>query len=252
MVYSSYSKEERNAPTGENPFPAGGLPISKAFPTQTAPATEEKAQRHHVIGFYARYGKRMFDILLVFIAAPAWLPLTVLLAVGAMLDGGRPLFFQSRIGRNGKVFRIVKLRSMVVGADKKLVDYLASNPEAKAEWDEKQKLLNDPRITTYGKFIRRTSLDELPQLWNVLRGEMSIVGPRPVTAVELKRYGSRVEFYQSMRPGITGMWQVYGRNDVSYDERIALDVEYTRRASLFVDIKMVLLTVPVVLRLTGR
>lgn len=141
---------------------------------------------------------------------------------------------------------------MVMGAEDKLQSYLADNPSAATEWARDHKLTNDPRITQIGAFLRRTSLDELPQIWNVLTGEMSFVGPRPIVQSELPKYGAAAATYLSQKPGITGLWQVSGRNDVTYTERVAMDVDYSLRGSLLLDIKLVLRTGASVFGGTGR
>lgn len=201
-------------------------------------------------GLYGGFFKRALDVLAVLVSAPIVLPL--LLAFGVLIarDGGPVFYSQNRIGRGGKTFRIWKLRSMVVDADAALEDHLAADPAARAEWDEHQKLRNDPRITSAGRLIRKTSLDELPQLWNVLTGDMSLVGPRPVIHAELVHYEANLRWYLSARPGLTGSWQVSGRNDVGYSERVALDVEYVRNLSLRRD-ALILLRTPIAM-LTGR
>ena len=141
---------------------------------------------------------------------------------------------------------------MVVDAQERLQKHLAENPAAAAEWQQNFKLENDPRITRIGRFLRKSSLDELPQLFNVFRGEMSFVGPRPVVRDELLRYGMHQQVYMSMRPGVTGLWQVSGRNDVAYDQRVSMDVQYAREVSLTEDVRIVAKTVSSVLSLTGK
>jgi lipopolysaccharide/colanic/teichoic acid biosynthesis glycosyltransferase len=159
---------------------------------------------------YRVFGKRAIDLTLVLLAMPLWLPLLVIGAALVMLDGHNPFYSQERIGRNGRVFRIWKLRSMVPDADVFLENHLANNPEARAEWDVTQKLKEDPRITPVGRVLRKISLDELPQLLNVLTGDMSLVGPRPIMVNQQALYPGRR--YYDMRPGLTGLWQVSDRN----------------------------------------
>jgi lipopolysaccharide/colanic/teichoic acid biosynthesis glycosyltransferase len=166
-------------------------------------------------------------------------------------DGGSILFAHRRIGQNGKTFLCYKFRSMVVGADQVLANVLANDPEQRAEWLRDHKLRNDPRITPLGKFLRKSSLDELPQLLNVLRGEMSLVGPRPIVTDEAARYGHWLKYYNATKPGITGLWQVSGRNNVSYRRRVACDVLYARRQSLLLNLKIAILTIPAVLSQNG-
>ena len=195
--------------------------------------------------------KRLFDLVVVIFVLPVLSPLIVLLWLIVRMDGGPGFFGHERIGRNGVSFRCWKIRSMVPNSEERLKDYLANNPEAAREWSENFKLRNDPRITPIGKFLRKSSLDELPQFWNVLLGEMSLVGPRPVSRDELQMYSIHLESYLSMSPGITGPWQVSGRNNLTYEQRVAIDVDYSRQAHLRLDIKILLKTASVVLRRTG-
>ena len=165
---------------------------------------------------------------------------------------GAPIFFgHFRVGRDGELFRCLKFRSMYRDADRMLQELLQSDPQARAEWDKDQKLSRDPRITPVGHFLRKTSLDELPLLFNVLRGEMSLVGPRPITTGELTRYGAARWHYLSVQPGMTGLWQVSGRNNTTYDERVALDRRYVEARSLRLDLSILVRTVGVVLARDG-
>lgn len=176
----------------------------------------------------------------------------ILGVIGIMaFQDGPVLFGHERIGIRGKRFRCYKFRSMVPDADRVLEDLLARDEAARAEWEKDFKLKKDPRITRVGRFLRKTSLDELPQLWNVLNGTMSLVGPRPVVREELMRYGRGARFYLVNRPGLTGLWQVSGRSDTDYGRRVALDRAYTENASLWLDIRIVLRTVWIVLRVKG-
>lgn len=170
----------------------------------------------------------------------------VALAVWAQ-DGGPPLFGHLRIGRDGRPFRCLKFRSMAIDADERLARLLAEDPDARAEWARDHKLRRDPRVTRLGAFLRKSSLDELPQLLNVIRGEMNLVGPRPIVGAEIERYGRRFRHYCSVKPGITGLWQVSGRNDVSYRRRVAIDAVYSRRRSAALDLWILAATVPAVL-----
>lgn len=198
---------------------------------------------------YRRVVKRAMDVaLVVAVAAPTLAILVPLMAIIA-LDGRSPIYVQKRLGRGGQVFRMFKLRSMVADADQILDTYLARNPEARAEWDRTQKLKNDPRITFFGAFIRKTSLDELPQLMNVLLGDMSLVGPRPMMVAQKELYPGAA--YYEMRPGITGLWQVSERNESSFSERASYDTAYFRQMSLGTDLKVMAQTVKVVFRATG-
>ena len=196
--------------------------------------------------------KRAMDILgagaLLLLALPAFLVIAALVR----RDGGRVFYAHERVGRGGRLFGCLKFRSMVTDADRRLADLLARDPAARAEWESSRKLKNDPRVTWIGRLLRATSLDELPQLINVLRGDMSLVGPRPVQAAELATfYGAAAQHYASVRPGITGPWQVSGRNDTSYAQRVALDVAYVTHPSLLADVKILLRTPVVVLARRG-
>ena len=191
--------------------------------------------------------KRLMDIV---ISATALLLLSPLLATVAILlrvkTGPGVLFSQPRVGLNGQNFGCLKFRTMVRNADAALADYLRTNPTAKIEWDATQKLKHDPRVTPFGHFLRKSSLDELPQLVNVLLGQMSCVGPRPVVPSELQKYGVHIAEYLSVRPGLTGPWQVSGRSQLSYADRVALDAEYVRHWSLKRDMTILLKTIPAV------
>lgn len=194
--------------------------------------------------------KRLFDLVVsCALALLLALPMLVV-AMTIRLSGPGVLFGHTRIGKNGKPFKCYKFRTMVPNASQVLNALLESDPVAREEWERDFKLRKDPRITAVGTFLRKTSLDELPQLWNVIQGEMSLVGPRPVTEAELHKYGARKEFFLEARPGITGLWQVSGRNDVSYEERVRLDAWYARNWQLWFDLVILLKTVKVVL--TGK
>lgn len=198
---------------------------------------------------YRAFAKRALDVVLVLVSAPVWLPLVIVGAALVMLDGHNPFYSQERLGRNGRVFRIWKLRSMVPDADAVLESYLTRNPEARAEWDATQKLKQDPRITVVGRMLRKTSLDELPQLINVLTGDMSLVGPRPIMVNQKALYpGHR---YYDMRPGLTGLWQVSDRNECSFAGRVRFDDVYHRTMSFGTDLRIMGQTIAVVLRGTG-
>jgi lipopolysaccharide/colanic/teichoic acid biosynthesis glycosyltransferase len=193
-------------------------------------------------------GKRLLDIAGALGLAAVFSPVIVLVPVLVALEDGLPVTFShARVGRDGRLFKAFKFRSMVRDSQAVLAQLLATDPAAKAEWEADQKLKNDPRVTRIGRFLRATSLDELPQIINVLKGEMSLVGPRPVVQDELARYGDAAKIYLSLKPGLTGLWQVSGRNNVSYDQRVALDCEYAARQSLLLDISILARTVKVVL-----
>ena len=195
---------------------------------------------------------RIADIVIAAAALAFLLPLLVAIATAVYLtDPGPILFGHRRIGRNGRRFQCLKFRSMIVDAEAHLARILAQNPEMQAAWARDHKLSDDPRITRIGRFLRQSSLDELPQLWNVLRGDMSIVGPRPIVEAEVPRYGRYIVDYYSTRPGITGLWQISGRNDVSYRRRVALDVAYARSQTVPLYFQIMLLTVPAVVMARG-
>lgn len=201
---------------------------------------------------YRAAGKRVFDLILALLMLPILGPVVCALCLLVRRDGAHPLFGHERVGMQGKRFRCWKIRTMVADADARLAQLLENDPAARLEWDRDHKLTNDPRITPLGSFLRKTSLDELPQIWNVIRGEMSFVGPRPVTRPELAKYGEHLGHYLSVRPGVTGLWQVSGRNNLSYPERVRLDVDYCRRLSFPLDFQVLAKTAETVLRQTGR
>jgi undecaprenyl-phosphate galactose phosphotransferase len=198
-----------------------------------------------------RRSKRAFDLVASVALIVLFGPLLLLLALAVRLDGGPALFGHRRIGAAGTSFRCWKFRSMVPDSEAVLAHKLATDPEARAEWDRDFKLRNDPRVTKLGNFLRKSSLDELPQLFNVLRGEMSLVGPRPIVAAEVERYGLAMEEYRACKPGITGLWQVSGRNDVNYAERVELDRRYAWTWSLKGDFVILVRTLGVVARRSG-
>ncbi len=223
------------------------FPPSLASPVRSTISLDDAARRP--AGPYRRVFKRLFDISAVLAASPIIVPLIALLALGVALDGGRPFYGQSRVGRGRRVFRMWKLRSMVCDADARMEACLAADPELRREWNETQKLKCDPRITRFGRLLRKCSLDELPQLWNVLKGDMSLVGPRPMMLSQEALYPSTV--YYRMRPGITGYWQTSGRNDTSFAARAVFDAAYDRDLSLATDLKLLGRTVKTVMRGTG-
>lgn len=200
-------------------------------------------------GFYRTFGKRVLDTLIVLAASVPLLLVVGLLAMFVRRDGGPAFYTQKRIGKDGREFGILKLRTMVPNADAVMEEYLANDPAARAEWDHHQKLRNDPRITAAGRLLRRTSLDELPQLWNVLVGDMSIVGPRPMMLEQRVLYPG-TEYYE-MRPGITGFWQVSDRHETGFHERAGYDRDYFHQMSFGTDLKTLWQTVAVVLGAKG-
>jgi lipopolysaccharide/colanic/teichoic acid biosynthesis glycosyltransferase len=209
-----------------------------------------RAERESPFRAYRDFGKRTADIVLVLLGAPIALPLIALCALALYLEGGAPFYSQDRLGRRGKRFSILKLRTMVCNADEVLEDYLASDAQLRTEWDHLQKLRVDPRVTRIGRVLRATSLDELPQIFNVLRGDMSIVGPRPMMPEQLMMYGNPTAYF-AVRPGITGLWQVSARNTNGFCHRNEVDATYENRLSLGLDVKVLFKTVGVVLRRTG-
>ncbi len=199
---------------------------------------------------YNRIVKRALDLVCILLGAPVVVPVVALLALVVFLsDRSNPFYSQPRVGRNGRIYTIWKLRTMVPDADRLLEAYLAENAAAQIEWDTTQKLKADPRITRIGRFLRRSSLDELPQLWNVIRGDMSLVGPRPMMPEQRTLYPGRA--YYRLRPGITGAWQVSERNESSFAGRARFDTDYASNVSFLTDLKLLLATFRVVLRATG-
>ncbi|WP_081423956.1 sugar transferase [Celeribacter ethanolicus] len=202
---------------------------------------------------YRSLGKRTFDILFLLLVTPMVLPVILILAGLVKLDGGPAFYAQRRVGRNGKVFQFYKLRSMHINADELLVKLCRENPEIAEEWQTYQKLRHDPRVTKIGHFIRKTSLDELPQLLNIFKGDMSFVGPRPFLPAQQVMYeAAKGEAYFRLRPGLTGVWQVSGRGESSFVARVRYDNLYDRKLSLLADLALILRTVTVVLKSTGH
>ncbi|MBT0730309.1 undecaprenyl-phosphate galactose phosphotransferase WbaP [Rosenbergiella nectarea] len=199
----------------------------------------------------SRIIKRSFDILASLMIITILSPVLLFISRKVKKDGGPAIYGHERIGKNGAPFKCLKFRSMAVNSEELLADLLAKDPEAKAEWDETFKLKNDPRITKIGHLLRRNSMDELPQLFNVLKGEMSLVGPRPIIHEELERYRDQVDYYLMSKPGMTGLWQVSGRSDVDYETRVYFDAWYVKNWSMWNDIAILFKTVSVVLRKDG-
>lgn len=220
------------------------LPVPSRFllsPTDAYLIRHGRLYRHAV--------KRLLDIILVLLASPVILPLIAILALVVAIGNGKPFYSQARVGRGGRVYTMWKLRSMVNGADASLEAHLEADPDARAEWNRTQKLKSDPRITRFGRMLRKTSMDELPQLWNVLKGEMSLVGPRPMMPDQRALYPGQA--YYRLRPGITGPWQVSSRNDSSFADRADFDNRYDRDLSLRTDLGLLVATVGVVVNGTG-
>lgn len=204
----------------------------------------------HASAYAGSLAKRALDLLICVTTLTFFAPLMVLIAIAIRMTG--PVFFkQQRIGRNGELFHVFKFRTMAVDAEQRLADLLAADPVARLEWETLRKLTHDPRITLLGRFLRLSSLDELPQLINVLLGDMSIVGPRPIVPSEAVMYNRYIAAYCRVKPGLTGLWQVSGRNGTTYRRRVALDVCYSRRANLGLDILILFKTIPAVLKADG-
>jgi len=228
-----------------------GAESSKAllgdFPADVGHSTHRAgtASTRHLPASLFRYRvvKRVFDIALVILAMPVLLPLLLLIALVVRLNSPGPVFFSHRrICRDGAFFSMWKFRTMCVNSSDVLEQHLARNPGARAEWNKTHKLRVDPRITSVGHFLRRYSLDELPQVWNVLSGRMSLVGPRPIVAAEVEKYAGCFDFYCRVKPGVTGLWQVSGRSKLTYDERVALDCDYVNHWSLLKDLRILFRT----------
>jgi len=200
-------------------------------------------------GIYRNGLKRVMDVTLVLLGGIVVLPVVLILALMIARDGHSPFYWNTRVGRGGRIFHMLKLRSMVHDADARLEAHLAADPVAAAEWTATQKLKHDPRITTFGRILRKTSLDELPQLWNVLTGDMSLVGPRPMMPSQQLLYPGRA--YYTLRPGLTGPWQVSDRNGCAFAKRAEFDREYEQSLSLVTDLRLLARTVVVVLKGTG-
>jgi lipopolysaccharide/colanic/teichoic acid biosynthesis glycosyltransferase len=245
--------------------PAVGVKASRQFNTRTLGRPYAGVDRRSCERFdLSAYGpisarvcrahpisKRIFDLVGASVAILLLSPLILMIVAFMYVSGGSPLFRHRRVGHQGVFFDCFKFRTMVTNADKVLRSLLERDSIAREEWLRDHKLRDDPRVTPFGRFLRRTSLDELPQLWNVLRGDMSLVGPRPVVPEELRRYGRKVATFLSARPGITGLWQISGRNDTDYRRRVALDVCYVRSRSASLDLYILLRTLRVVFATRG-
>ncbi len=218
--------------------------------TCAAPPRRSSALAPLATGTYRNGGKRVFDLALCLVTLPVSLLLIAVLAALIALTGRKPFYAQNRIGQHGRVFRMWKLRSMIHDGDRVLNSHLAAHPDARAEWQRAQKLKNDPRVTVLGALLRKTSLDELPQLWNVLRGEMSLVGPRPMLISQEPLYPGND--YYHLRPGISGNWQVSARNRSTFADRAGFDTAYNAHLSFGEDLSILKATFGAVLRATGQ
>jgi len=200
-------------------------------------------------GLYRNFLKRGFDLGFIVLSLPITVPIILFLAIGAARDGHNPFFWNVRVGKGGKTFKMLKLRTMVPDAERLLAEHLETNTAARQEWKATQKLKDDPRTTKFGRFLRKTSMDELPQLWNVIAGDMSLVGPRPMLPQQREMYPGMAYYF--LRPGITGMWQVSDRNEVEFAKRAQFDRDYNDNLSFGFDICLLAKTVNVVLKGTG-
>ncbi|TFZ05047.1 sugar transferase [Ramlibacter rhizophilus] len=222
-----------------DPLPFAASVITPAEVVHTRPGRELRP-RHRAV-------KRAFDIAGALVFFTLFMPVYLAVATGVAFTSRGPVFYtQRRVGLHGRSFRFYKFRSMRADADRALVRYLDTHPEASEQWHKFQKLDDDPRITRFGAFIRRTSLDELPQFWNVLVGDMSLVGPRPCMQSQRQLYGPYWPDYCALKPGLTGLWQVSGRNRLSFSERVALDTRYAREWSIWMDLRILVKTLRVV------
>ena len=202
--------------------------------------------------FYRRHAKRWVDLVLGLAVFWLILPVIAVLAIVVSLDGSTPFFHQRRVGRGGRIFNCYKLRTMAIDAEVQLTHILNNDAMAEAEWSQFQKLGKDPRVTRVGRFLRKTGFDELPQIWNVLRGDMSLVGPRPVVPAEIARYGVHAPHYLALRPGISGLWQISDRHRQTYEQRVQMDVAYDRQLTFLGDLSIMLATPKTVLQSRGQ
>lgn len=208
--------------------------------------------RNNLSRRYNRILKRIFDLTLTIIGGILISPILLVIAIRVAIDNrGKIIFTHWRVGKAGKMFPCYKFQTMIPMSEEELNKYLDEHLEAKREWEESFKLTNDPRVTKLGAWLRRTSLDELPQIWNVIRGDMSLVGPRPIVEAEVEKYGENIREYYMVSPGITGMWQVSGRSDTTYEERVEMDTWYVRNWSVWIDIMYLFKTVKAVLTERG-
>ena len=210
------------------------------------------ASTHNLTFGFSLFIKRCVDIFLLLISSPVTIPLVLIVSILVKCTSKGPVFYgHKRIGRNGKEFKCWKFRSMAIDADKQLEKILAENPKMREEWERDRKFTDDPRVTKIGKILRKTSIDEIPQFFNVLTGEMSFIGPRPVTKPELEKYGSKADYVLTVKPGLSGMWQISGRSDTGYEERITLDSYYIQNWSVWLDLWIIIKTIYVVLKGKG-
>lgn len=252
LAFGSSLESRKNADTRELASPQGGS-VALSLSLGTSATNQLLSSRPSLVaGAVSPWlVKRLIDLSGALLLLVMFSPLMLLLAIVLKFQGGPVLFRQERVGLRGERFRCLKFRSMVVDADRALLDHLRTCTQARREWEENHKLAKDPRVTKFGHFLRTTSLDELPQLINVLRGQMSLVGPRPIVPQEMARYGDRLGHYLTVRPGLTGLWQVSGRSNCTYAERVALDARYVSEWRLTRDLMILLQTVPAVMARRG-
>ncbi len=227
---------------------------SYSFPEAATRVSRRDWRRNQIPNDLFRYRavKRGLDVAVVVVATPVLMPIFLVAACMVKLNSPGPLFYSHRrIRQNGVFFSMWKFRTMCVNSAEVLDDHLTLHPEARAEWKRCHKLRHDPRVTRVGRFLRRYSMDELPQIWNVLTGQMSLVGPRPIVAAEVEKYKDSFDYYCRVKPGLTGLWQVSGRSKLSYDQRVALDRDYVEHWSLRRDLKVLLKTIPAVVNQDG-
>jgi Undecaprenyl-phosphate galactose phosphotransferase WbaP len=208
--------------------------------------------KHNLLNPWPRRAKRVMELLAVVVGGLLISPLLLAIAILIKLDSPGPIFYaQMRLGAGSNHFRCWKFRTMHADAEQLLIEQLQGNPDLQAEWEKAHKLHNDPRVTRVGRFLRKTSLDELPQLWNVTRGEMSLAGPRPIVDAEVPKYKEAYGLYQRVSPGVTGLWQVSGRSDTSYEERVTIDTYYVRNWSVWLDLIILARTIKILIRGRG-
>jgi len=249
LQHSLTYRQGEEAAQGAQPWPtaqpANDLRYRRAYHRRQTKRTPKEGEIAPIGG----WAKRAADIFIASVALVALAPLLLIAAALVKVTMGGPVIFaHARVGLNGRIFRCYKFRTMINGAEETLHRYLAQNPDIAEEWLRTRKIANDPRVTTFGLFLRKASLDELPQLINVLRGDMSCVGPRPIVPAEMERYGKHAHDYLRTRPGLTGLWQVSGRTSVSYDRRVTLDSLYVKQWSLWLDLAILLRTIPALLK----
>lgn len=232
----------------EGKFPTDNV-RSEAGLVQVLAGSFDDTDKHQ--GVYRQFAKRALDFTMAIIALPVVAPLMVCIAICICATGGSPIYAHRRVGMDRRAFYCYKFQTMRKDSPRLLRLMLRTDRRAAREWSHSQKLRFDPRVTRLGRFLRATSLDELPQLFNVLRGDMSLVGPRPVTESELKHYAHRLPIYLSLRPGLTGPWQVFGRGNTSYEERVDMDCRYEKDCRFLYDLAIMFRTVGVVFRKTG-